>query len=455
MVRRYDKRTRIAPDGLRMTKAEFRQAFGGYKEWDAAREITEKAEKDAAEKEEEDVERDIEVLKAELIQRREEGRTEDGSAWDCGRTVCEAIVPLLDTAESYANKLTLVRELQAIVRRSIGANKATLFLFGSSATGFAEESADLDIACDLKGDRQPLPEKEQTRLVHRLVHSMRGKFSGIFGVPKTRVPIVGNKKKGGYGEGIHNANFDLSFRLNGPLNSALLHMYAQQDPRLRVVIVAVKMWSKEEGTNNSRDGFLSSYAFVITLIYYLLLRRQLEWIDPELLTMGNISPLPKPHRSLPERHEGCWEWVGQALQGYFRFYAAEFDWEENVVTLNFDPAKEAWAKKEAGWDVEQLAPLPGEKRPHFCGICIADPYEFRAPGEWLNLGRHLTPEKAHKVKLSFIRTAVRMLEGAGPTSLGLVPSAGPAERGRGGSQQPRGRGGVANPHPPETGRGRG
>lgn len=54
------------------------------------------------------------------------------------------------------------------------------------------------------------------------------------------------------------------------LNTQLIRSYCKQDPRVRPLLFAVKRWSNARGVSDSTNSTLSSYAWVILVIFFLL-----------------------------------------------------------------------------------------------------------------------------------------------------------------------------------------
>ena len=52
-------------------------------------------------------------------------------------------------------------------------------------------------------------------------------------------------------------------------NTRLLKCYADFDPRVRPVIFAVKHWASRRGIKDASFGFLSTYSFVLLVIFFL------------------------------------------------------------------------------------------------------------------------------------------------------------------------------------------
>lgn len=117
--------------------------------------------------------------------------------------------------------------------------------------------------------------------------------------------------------------------INGLTNTQLLRQYAQHDPRVRPLILAVKRWSSSRGVNDAHNSTLSSYAWVLLVIFFCQTRQ------PPVLP--NLQASGEPYALQPERSSGVPELcesapvgtdttgVGELLLQFFLYYAAHGD----------------------------------------------------------------------------------------------------------------------------------
>ncbi|KAG5480615.1 hypothetical protein LSCM1_06319 [Leishmania martiniquensis] len=204
---------------------------------------------------------------------------------------------------------------------------------------------------------------------------------------------------------IFSIDFDLSCRHHGIRNSWLLRRYFEQSEVFRVGNVFLKMWSKACGVNHSRVGFLTSYAVSVLWIYFLLRRGEVAFVNP-----ADIPALPNPEEQMEVPYIPLWPDVanaeanaartarlGRLLQGFFYFYAEEFDWDWHVVSIRqpCDSAASSRTKVDLGWEKSDTVSLVLRNRCYHI-FSIEDVYE-----DDLDLGRHLTPEKAAWTRLQF------------------------------------------------------
>ncbi|CAD2217618.1 hypothetical protein AGDE_01845 [Angomonas deanei] len=75
-------------------------------------------------------------------------------------------------------------------------------------------------------------------------------------------------------------DFDISSRIYGVRNSWFMRQYLIQDEVFRVGNLFVKTWSKARSVNNSRQGYLTSYAMTELWIHYLLQAGEATFVEP-------------------------------------------------------------------------------------------------------------------------------------------------------------------------------
>jgi hypothetical protein len=143
------------------------------------------------------------------------------------------------------------------------------------------------------------------------------------------------------------SSFDICF-LNdiAVANSSLIREYSLVDTRVKSLMLAIKRWAKEYSINSAKDNYVSSYAWMIMVIFYL------QWLGfvpnlqcPQLMQAVGVVPDPEGNYWHFVNHlDTCfltWAQVNQAkawaqptelknipisglLYGFFEFYSQRF-----------------------------------------------------------------------------------------------------------------------------------
>jgi len=159
-----------------------------------------------------------------------------------------------------------VHELSGAVQQ-LGSDWS-LRLFGSAANGFGTAASDVDATClqavPPDGEKQE-PQDAVTLLQQRLGPLLRQHphFEVTQEVMHAKVPILKLRYEG-------SLDIDLSCQNAQALqNTRLLRAYAEFDPRVRDLGIVVKLWAKAARVCGASEGNLSSYAFMLMVIYFM------------------------------------------------------------------------------------------------------------------------------------------------------------------------------------------
>eukprot|EP00760_Papus_ankaliazontas_P029699 PhM_4_TR4380/c0_g1_i1/m.86776/K14079/PAPD4, GLD2; poly(A) RNA polymerase GLD2 len=194
-------------------------------------------------------------------------------------------------------------------------------------------------------------------------------------------------------------DFDLSFRSFGLRNSYLLQRYMSAHVCVRPGALFLKAWSKGVGLNDSSSGWLCTYAINVLWLHFLMKRDIVPFVPP-LSVPREPSRLPTcpSYSPLDLSPDQCTQ-LGRLIVDFFFYYAKEFDWENEVVTIN---RAEVTPKSKLGWG-EGGGQATGVRKFNYV-MCIEDPYE-----ENFNLGRFMTRQKLQFAQLTFVETALTLL----------------------------------------------
>ncbi|NXP26976.1 GLD2 polymerase, partial [Scytalopus superciliaris] len=221
----------------------------------------------------------------------------------------------------------LQREIQLILPQS------RLYLVGSSLNGFGTRTSDGDLCLVVK--EEPVNQKTEARCILSLVHKLFStKLSSYIERPqliRAKVPIV---KFRDYVE------FDLNVNnVVGIRNTFLLRTYAFIENRVRPLVVAVKKWASCHDINDASRGTLSSYSLVLMVLHYLqtlpepilpsLQKNYPECFDPTMqLHLVHQAPC-----TIPPYISKNGSSLGDLLIGFFKYYATEFDWNHQMISV--------------------------------------------------------------------------------------------------------------------------
>ncbi|XP_063721557.1 terminal uridylyltransferase 4-like isoform X2 [Symsagittifera roscoffensis] len=233
---------------------------------------------------------------------------------------------------------------------------AALCIFGSTYNGFGNKGSDLDLVILFKREEDDDPRKTNMDIVNAISKVMRGvEFRDVIRILQVvrgaRVPIIkfiSTHKK------YPRLMGDISARNRlGPRNTKLMNAYAIYDERLRTLGYGIKKFAKLADINDASTGSLSSYAYLLMMIYYLqhtsppvlpclqdvtLLKQgeQLVRIENEMNTWyqedldyvrGITAALFPPNRMS----------IGELWKGFFEFYT-NFDFRTQIdIRMRLSP----------------------------------------------------------------------------------------------------------------------
>ncbi|KAL3835818.1 hypothetical protein ACJMK2_021289 [Sinanodonta woodiana] len=269
------------------------------------------------------------------------------------------------SADEAQKKYNLCETMQNVLSQFFPG--CTVNQFGSSVNGFGIKGCDMDIYLDLEHcvqgwTHQPVqlpyvrdikmlvkkqfgpltPDEihrlsltEQCKLVSRIITEHIPGVSEILVVPSTRCPVVRFK---------HDFGIKCDLSVNNGLalqNTKLLYLYSILNPRVRLLIYAIRYWGKvKDIAGNPNSGpRLSNYALTLMVLSYLTTCN-----PPALPSVEQLSQL---HGQLDRfiingwdcSFEMDWQKIPQSmntqtpaalLAGFFKYYS-EYDFENSVL----------------------------------------------------------------------------------------------------------------------------
>ncbi|XP_061875526.1 poly(A) RNA polymerase GLD2 isoform X2 [Colius striatus] len=223
----------------------------------------------------------------------------------------------------------LQREIQQIFPHS------RLFLVGSSLNGFGTRSSDGDLCLVIK--EQPVNQKTEARHILSLVHKHFSTKLCYIERPqliRAKVPIVKFRDK------VSCVEFDLNVNnIVGIRNTFLLRTYAYVENRVRPLVLVVKKWASFHKINDASRGTLNSYSLVLMVLHYLqtlpepilpsLQKNYPESFDPSM----QLQFVHRAPRIIPPYQSKNASSLGDLLIGFFEYYATEFDWSHQMISV--------------------------------------------------------------------------------------------------------------------------
>ncbi|XP_020589752.1 UTP:RNA uridylyltransferase 1 isoform X2 [Phalaenopsis equestris] len=239
---------------------------------------------------------------------------------------------------------------------------AELHVYGSCANSFGVSNSDIDVCLAIKDH-----EISKLDILLKLADILKSSnLQNVQALTRARVPIV---KMMDPATGI---SCDICVNnLLAVVNTKLLKDYAQIDQRLRQLAFVVKHWAKSRRVNETYQGTLSSYAYVLMCIHFLQTRKPailpcLQGMeatcrviveDTECAFFDKVEKL----KNFGARNK---ESIAQLLWAFFHFWAYWHDYTNDVISVR---TGRIISKQEKDW-TRRI----GNDR-HL--ICIEDPFQ--------------------------------------------------------------------------------
>jgi len=275
------------------------------------------------------------------------------------------------TATELAHRDHIMRDLNGYIRRFF--KNAVLTLFGSSSNGFAFRNSDLDIS--LTFTNQPTPENiDCIQIIEELAERIK-RMSGVRNVEaitSAKVPII----KLFY----QNLKVEADISLYNVLareNTKLLSLYADLDQRVRPLGYMAKTFAKICDIGDASRGSLSSYAYILMMIFYLqqtsppvipVLQELYTGDKPENVVDGWNAWFQTDKKVLSKWKTENVASLGQLWVGFLSFYAGDWDDRMFVVSIR---QKEPLTKFEKMWNSHCIAIEDPFELSHNLGVGIS------------------------------------------------------------------------------------
>ncbi|KAM5264461.1 poly(A) RNA polymerase GLD2 isoform 12-T12 [Ctenodactylus gundi] len=134
--------------------------------------------------------------------------------------------------------------------------------------------------------------------------------------------------------------FDLNVNnIVGIRNTFLLRTYAYLENRVRPLVLVIKKWASHHAINDASRGTLSSYSLVLMALHYLQtlpepILPSLQKIYPESFSpavqLHLVHQTPCNVHPYLSKNESS---LGDLLLGFLKYYATEFDWDSQMISV--------------------------------------------------------------------------------------------------------------------------
>ncbi|KZT05204.1 PAP/OAS1 substrate-binding domain-containing protein, partial [Laetiporus sulphureus 93-53] len=314
----------------------------------------------------------------------------------------EFVIQLLPTPEELMVKEDVRKLLEQLIRTIEPDSR--LLSFGSTANGFSLRNSDMDLCC-LIDSEEKLAASDLVNMLGDLLER-ETKFH-VKPLPHARIPIVKLSLDPAPGLPLGIA-CDIGFENRLALeNTRLLMCYAMIDPaRVRTMVLFLKVWSKRRKINSPYKGTLSSYGYVLLVIYFLVHVKN----PPVLPNLQQMPPLRSiSHEDTHLNGHNIWffddiellrqrwkssstESVAELLIDFFKFYSRDFTYSTGVASIRAG----LLSKDSKGWANEFDKGDPRERN----RLCIEDPFEID-----YNVARCVTRDGLYTIRGEFMRAS--------------------------------------------------
>ncbi|KII83640.1 hypothetical protein PLICRDRAFT_127301 [Plicaturopsis crispa FD-325 SS-3] len=315
------------------------------------------------------------------------------------------VIQLLPTADEMAVKEDVRKLLERLIRTIEPDSR--LLSFGSTANGFSLRNSDMDLCCLIDSDERLSAADLVTMLGDLLERETKFHVKPL---PHARIPIVKLSLDPSPGLPLGIA-CDIGFENRLALeNTRLLMCYAMIDPtRVRTMVLFLKVWSKRRKINSPYQGTLSSYGYVLLVIYFLVHVKNPP-VLPNLQQMPPLRPISKEDTHVGghntwffddiELLRQRWgssnmETVAELLIDFFRYYARDFSYNTGVASIRAGLLK----KESKGWQNDLTGGRYHDARERN-RLCIEDPFETD-----FNVARCVTKDGLYTIRGEFMRAS--------------------------------------------------
>ncbi|TFK48305.1 hypothetical protein OE88DRAFT_1684985 [Heliocybe sulcata] len=315
------------------------------------------------------------------------------------------VVQLLPTQEELAVKEDVRKLLERLIRTIEPDSR--LLSFGSTANGFSLKNSDMDLCCLIDSEDR-LSATDMVTMLGDLLER-ETKFH-VKPLPHARIPIVKLSLDQSPGLPLGIA-CDIGFENRLALeNTRLLMCYAMIDPtRVRAMVLFLKVWAKRRKINSPYKGTLSSYGYVLLVLYFLIHVKNPP-VLPNLQQIPPLRPISPEETNLNGHdiwffddiqlirqrwHSSNTQNVAELLIDFFKYYSKDFPYQTGVASIKSGQLMKA----SKGWQSDLDSPRYNDYRERN-RFCIEDPFETD-----FNVSRCVTKDGLYTIRGEFMRAS--------------------------------------------------
>ncbi|KXJ76885.1 hypothetical protein RP20_CCG008758 [Aedes albopictus] len=293
-----------------------------------------------------------------------------GSKWaSLSQAIWDKFVGAQQKEGKYVQKIKLWRYLFLNIRSAFP--RLSLYMVGSSISGFASDSSDVDMCLVCRSNTVPFDMRGEALFQ---LGQLKNYFLNIctmfeeFSVIQAKVPILR------FRDTANQIVFDLNFNNSvGIRNTHLLYLYSQMDWRLRPLTLVVKLWAQHHNINDAKNMTISSYSLVLMVIHFLqygvnppVLPCLHAMFPDKFVRMSDISTLDLMEKVEPYKNDNN-STLGELLEQFLEYYA-NFDYAHyaiSVRTASVIPIESARVARSYKNDPH-----------HWRQLCIEEPFDL-------------------------------------------------------------------------------
>ncbi|KAI8890721.1 hypothetical protein K501DRAFT_328309 [Backusella circina FSU 941] len=258
---------------------------------------------------------------------------------------------LLPNKESHDRRTKFVKKIERLLNNEWPDHGIKAHVFGSSVNNLGTTSSDVDLCITT-----PWNGLRNVRTLAKLFRKCG--MQHVTCVPRAKVPIVR----------LFDPELQLScdINVNNTLalqNTKMVKTYVALDPRVRPLIMIIKHWTKQRLLNDAANGgTLSSYTWTCMIINFLQTR------NPPILPVLHAVDGDKGEDHFCDNIERLrgfgsdnQETLGGLLYAFFRRFAIEFDYNQQVISVR---QGRCLPKREKGWDIGRYK----------SSLCVEEPF---------------------------------------------------------------------------------